>query len=297
MHVVVSGSSGLIGTALCKNLVKSSHTVTRLVRRTPTNQDESQWDPTTAIIDADVIERADAVVNLAGVSIGAKKWSNEQRAAILDSRVDSTSLLASSIAQAKTKPKVFVSGSAIGFYGSRGDDELDESSNKGQGFLAEVVQAWEAATTPASDAGVRTVLARTGIVLAKKDGALAKQLPLFRLGLGGRFGNGKQWQSWISLTDEVRAIMFLLESTLTGAVNLTAPNPVTSQEFAKTLGSVLHRPAFLPVPSFGPKVLFGSALVEELLLASARVLPRALIDAGFAFSHPTLHEALSSELD
>jgi uncharacterized protein (TIGR01777 family) len=297
MQVVVSGASGLIGTALRKALAADGHTVIQLVRTATSQDNQSTWDPSNGVIDASVVNDADAVINLAGVNIGDKKWSDAQRQAILSSRVDSTSLLADTIAAATNKPKVFINGSAIGIYGNRGDETLDETSPRGDGFLADVVHAWEAATQPAQDAGIRTVLARTGIVLDKSHGALAKQLPLFRFGLGGRFGNGKQWQSWISLVDEVRALMFLMTANVSGPVNLTAPNPVTSAEFAKTLGRVLKRPTLLPIPGFGPKILYGSDLVEELLLASTRVTPRVLIDAGFNFSHPTLTEALTAELN
>ncbi|MGA1052624.1 MAG: TIGR01777 family oxidoreductase [Ilumatobacteraceae bacterium] len=215
----------------------------------------------------------------------------------MDSRVDGTSLIASKLADLGADgPQVFLSGSAIGFYGERGDEELDESASAGTGFLAEICKRWEAATAPAESAGVRVAHLRTGIVLTPAGGALKKMLPLFKLGAGGRFGNGRQWMSWISLTDEIRAIEHLLTSGLSGPVNLTAPAPVRNAEFAKTLGRVLGRPSLLPVPSFGPKLLLGSELADALLFDGQRVVPSALREDGFEFSHADLATALRAEL-
>lgn len=292
MRIIVSGASGLIGSALVPHLESKGHDVVRLVRRAA-KQGESQWDPARGVVDADVVGTADAVIHLSGAGIGDKRWSNSYKREILDSRVRSTKLLASVIAGAAKRPGVFLSGSAIGYYGARGDETLDESSSVGSGFLADVCKEWEAA---ASGAGTRTVFLRTGIVLSPKGGALKKQLPLFQLGLGGRFGRGNQWQSWISIDDEIRAIDHLLTSSVTGPVNLTAPAPVTNTEFARVLGSVLHRPAILPVPSIGPKLLLGAELADALLFTGQRVLPRALSAAGFQFEHPTLDIALRALL-
>ena len=292
MRIVVSGASGLIGSALVPHLSSRGHEVTRLVRRAA-KAGESQWDPARGVIDAQLVGAADAIIHLSGAGIGDKRWSNSYKREILDSRVKSTKLLASVIAGAAKRPGVFLSGSAIGYYGARGDEMLDESSTAGTGFLADVCKEWEAA---AKGAGTRTVFLRTGIVLSPAGGALKKQLPLFRAGLGGKFGRGDQWQSWISIDDEVAAIEHLLTGSVQGPVNLTAPAPVTNAEFATVLGKVLHRPALLPVPSIGPKLLLGGELAEALLFTGQRVIPRALSSSGFQFAHPTLEIALRALL-
>jgi len=293
MRIIVSGASGLIGSALVPHLASRGHDVVRLVRRSA-GAGESQWNPARGEIDANVVGTADAIIHLSGAGIGDKRWSNSYKREILDSRVKSTKLLASVIAGAAKRPGVFLSGSAIGYYGARGDETLDETSTAGDGFLADVCKQWEAA---AIGAGTRTVFLRTGIVLSPKGGALKKQLPLFKAGLGGRFGRGDQWQSWISITDEIRAIEFLLTSSITGPVNLTAPAPVTNVEFSRVLGNVLQRPAILPVPSIGPKLLLGGELADALLFTGQRVLPRTLSSAGFQFDHPTLEIALRALLN
>jgi hypothetical protein len=223
------------------------------------------------------------------------RWTDAYKREILDSRVRSTSLLAERIAAASTKP-VLLSGSAIGAYGASDDRELDEMSPLGTGFLADVCRQWEDAAAPAVEAGARVVFLRTGIVLTPTGGALKKMLPLFRLGLGGRFGHGRQWQSWISLDDEVGAIVHLLTEAASGPFNLTAPNPVTGAELARTLGAALHRPALLPVPTFAPKLLLGGELADSLLFTGQRVLPRALQRAGYEFRHPQLDIALHALL-
>lgn len=292
MRIVVSGASGLIGSALVPRLRAVGHDVTTLVRRSAGTA-ESTWDPARGVIDGSVIDGADAVIHLSGAGIGDKRWSNSYKREILDSRVKSTKLLASVIAGAAKRPSVFLSGSAIGYYGARGDETLDETSSAGTGFLADVCREWEQA---AVGAGTRTVFLRTGIVLSPKGGALKKQLPLFKAGLGGKFGRGDQWQSWISIDDEVAAIMHLLTASCEGAVNLTAPAPVTNAEFAKVLGQVLRRPALLPVPSIGPKLLLGGELADALLFTGQRVVPRALSASGFQFEHPTLEIALRALL-
>jgi uncharacterized protein (TIGR01777 family) len=294
MRVIISGASGLIGSALTKELRSGGHDVVALVRRAP-NAGEIQWDPAAGSLAADALDGADAVVHLAGAGIGDHRWTDSYKREVLDSRVRSTTLLAERIAAAATKP-VFLSGSAIGAYGASDDRELDEHSPFGTGFLADVCRQWEAAAAPAVEAGARVAFLRTGIVLTTRGGALKKMLPLFRLGVGGKFGNGKQWQSWISLDDEVGAISYLLTQPVSGPVNLTAPNPVTGAQFAKALGTALHRPALLPVPTFAPKLLLGGELADALLFTGQRVLPRALQRAGYQFRHPQLDTALAAIL-
>ena len=277
MKVAITGSHGLIGSALAASLRSAGHDTVAVDRSQPI-----------------ALGGIDAVVNLAGEPIGAKRWDAEQKRKILTSRRDLTARVAEAVV--RDGVPVLLSGSAIGFYGDRGDDVLTEESPAGEGFLPEVVLAWEAAAQPAVDAGVRVAFLRSGIVQSPAGGALAKQLPLFKLGLGGRMGSGRQWQSWISIDDEVRAIEHLLVADVRGPVNLTAPNPVTQGEFAKTLGRVLRRPTFLPTPSFGPKLLLGSELADVLLHQSQRVLPTVLPATGFEFRHPTLEDALRSVL-
>ena len=279
MRIAITGSHGLIGSALLTRLEGEGHTVVRVAR--------GAFDPAT-------LEGLDAIVHLAGAGIGDHRWSDSYKAEILGSRVQGTTALAKTIHDLQSKPRVLLSGSAVGWYGPRGDEVLDETSTSGTGFLADVCRQWEAATAPAEAAGVRTVHLRTGVVLSGKGGALRKQLPLFRLGLGGRFGSGKQWQSWISIDDEVGAIVHLLTADVEGPVNLTAPNPVTAAEFASTLGSVLRRPSFLPVPSFGPRLLVGKEAADELLFSGQRVVPTNLTASGYSFAYRELAGALAA---
>ena len=295
MRVIISGASGLIGSALSSELRSDGHEVVALVRR-PAAAGEIQWDPAKGLLAADALEGADAVVHLAGAGIGDHRWTPEYKAEILDSRVRSTTLLAETIAACVNRPPVLLSGSAIGIYGASDGRELDETSPLGDGFLADVCKQWEAAATPAATAGTRVAHLRTGIVLTPKGGALKKMLPLFKLFVGGRFGNGKQWQSWISLPDEVGAIKHLLTADVSGPVNLTAPSPVTNAEFAKRLGKALGRPSALPVPSFGPKLLLGGELADALLFTGQRVLPTVLQASGYQFQHPSLEEAFAALL-
>jgi len=295
MKIVVSGASGLIGTQLVAKLSSSGHEVVRLVRRSP-KSGEIQWNPKSGMLDATALEGADAVIHLSGAGIGDKRWTDGYRKEILDSRTATTALLAKTMASLSRKPSVFLSGSAIGIYGARNDEQLTEVSTHGTGFLAEVCEQWEAAAKPAVDAGIRTVYLRTGIVLSPKGGALKKLLPLFKLGVGGKFGNGKQWQSWISIDDEIGAIEHLLTANVSGAVNLTAPNPVTNAEFTKVLASVLKRPAIVPVPTFAPKILLGGELADALLFTGQRVIPAALNASGYMFKHTTLESAFRSLL-
>jgi hypothetical protein len=295
MKIVISGASGLIGKSLVSQLQQHGHDVVRLVRRAA-NTGEIMWDPKAGVLDSSALEGTDAVIHLSGAGIGDKRWTSSYKREILESRTITTSLIANTIAKMNRKPSVFLSGSAIGIYGPRGDEQLNEVSTDGTSFLADVCKQWEDAAKPASDAGIRTVLLRTGIVLTTKGGALKKQLPLFQLGLGGKFGNGKQWQSWISIDDEVGAIEHLLTANVSGAVNLTAPNPVTNAEFTSTLARVVKRPAFLPIPPFAPKAILGGELADALLFTGQRVIPAALNASGYQFVHPTLEVALRALL-
>jgi uncharacterized protein (TIGR01777 family) len=296
MHVAITGATGLIGTALAARLRAGGHRVVRLVRHDPA-PDDIEWDPSSGHLDAARLAGIDAVVNLTGAGIGDKRWTDGYRRTIRDSRVASTDLLSRTLAVLDPLPKVLLSGSAIGYYGDRGDELLDERSPAGSGFLPDVCRAWEGATSPAAEAGVRVAHLRTGIVLAGHGGALRKQLPLFKLGLGGRFGSGRQWQSWIHLDDEVGAIEHLLTADVEGPVNLTSPNPVTNAAFGSTLGRVLHRPAFVPVPKFGPRLLLGSELADSLLFEGQRVVPAILQASGYEFRYPELEGALRAALD
>lgn len=296
MKVGISGSSGMIGTALRRALGDAGHTAVPIVRRTA-RSGEIEWDPAGGRLDPADLADLDAVVNLSGASIGGKRWTDEYRRTILTSRTDTTGLLARTYAElGDDAPGVLVNASAIGYYGPRGDEVLTESSAPGTGFLADVTRDWEAATAPAADV-TRIVLLRTGIVLSPDGGALQKMLPLFKFGLGGRFGSGEQWMSWISLPDEIRAILYSLTTDIAGPVNLTAPNPVTNREFADALGDALRRPTLLPVPKFGPRLLLGKALADALLFDSMRVEPAALVEHGFHFDHADLPDALDAVLN
>lgn len=296
MNILISGAGGLIGTQLSAHLERTGHRVIRLVRR-PASTNEVSWNPVKNQLNPADIEGVDSVIHLSGAGIGDKRWTKSYKKEILESRTLSTNLLARTIASLNRKPTAFLSGSAIGIYGARDDTVLNETSTLGTSFLADVCKQWESAATPAVQSGIRTVFLRTGIVLTPKGGALKKQLPLFKLGLGGKFAGGKQWQSWITLDDEVRAIEFLLTAPVSGAVNLTAPNPVTNAELTSILARVLHRPALLSIPSFGPKLLLGSELADSLLFTGQRVLPTALTSNGFSFTHAHLEEALRSLLN
>lgn len=298
MKILVTGASGLIGTALVAELESAGHEPIRLVRRDPLpGEAEVRWDPAAGEIDAPSLEGLDGVVHLAGEGIAERRWTEKQKQRILDSRVQGTSLLSGALASLDRPPAVLVSGSAIGAYGDRGDEVLTEDATRGDDFLSDVVRQWEAATAAASAAGLRVAHARTGIVLSAEGGALAAQLPFFRLGLGGRIGSGRQWMSWISITDQVAALLWLLEHDLSGPVNLTAPVPVTNRVFTETLGSVLRRPTLIPLPKPALWVRLGRELTDALLYSSARVEPAALLASGFAFTHPDLEPALRAVLD
>jgi uncharacterized protein len=295
MRVAVTGATGLVGSALVAHLRSEGHDVVRVVRRAATGTD-ILWDPAARQLDAHSFDDLDAVVHLAGAGIADHRWTDDYKRELLESRTASTTLVSETIAAATNGPRVLLSGSAIGFYGARGDEELDETASPGSGFLSDLCVQWEAATAPAASAGCRVVHLRTGMVLSSSGGALKKQLPLFKLGLGNKMGSGAQWHSWISIDDEVGAISHLLTSTASGPVNLTAPAPVTNAEFAEALGAALHRPTFLPIPKFGPQLLLGRELADELLFTGQKVLPRALLADGYHFDHPTLATALESLL-
>jgi uncharacterized protein (TIGR01777 family) len=296
MRIVVTGSSGLIGTALLSALTAAGHATTVLVRR-PAGPGEARWDPAGGTIEAGALEGAGAVVHLAGAGIGDSRWAPARKDIIFRSRVDSTTLLARTLAGLEKPPPVLVSGSAIGYYGDRGDEELTETSGPGLGFQAEVCRAWEASTAQAEAAGIRVVHLRSAVVLSRHGGALRRQLPLFRAGLGGRLGPGRQWFSWISLRDEIGAILHAIENTsLSGALNASAPAPVTNREFTKELGRALHRPAVFAVPPFALRLALGRQLADELLLGSLRVLPARLVETGYQFHDPVLAAALEESL-
>lgn len=294
MKVAVAGSSGLIGSGLVPALRQDGHEVVRLVRRAAEARDEVGWDPVRGELDLGDLDGVEGFVNLAGAGIGDKKWTPERRKEVLDSRVVSTRLLAESAAKLDPKPKAFLSASGVGFYGFEGGDTVrTEDDPRGEGFLADVVAAWEEAAEAAEQDGIRTVLLRSGIVLSTAGGALAKQLLPFKLGLGGRMGSGQQYVPWISLADEVAAIVFCLtDEHLSGPVNLTAPDPVTNAEFASTLGRVLHRPTLLPTPRPVLNAVLGADAAREMVLGGTRARPAKLEEAGFRWLHPTLEVAL-----
>ncbi|HEU4564499.1 MAG TPA: TIGR01777 family oxidoreductase [Gemmatimonadaceae bacterium] len=295
-RIVVTGATGFIGGALLPALEARGWSVARVVRSAASARDgDIVWDPAGGVVDAAQLDGVDAVVHLAGEPI-AQRWSAEAKRRIRESRVQGTRTLVRTIARLDRPPRVLVSASAIGVYGDRGDELLDESSPPGRDFLAEVARAWESEAAGAASARTRVVSPRFGIVLAERGGALAKMLPAFRLGGGGRLGDGRQWMSWVSLDDLVASIVFALEhEELEGAVNVVAPNPVTNAEFTDTLGRVLGRPTLVHVPAFALRLMFGE-MADATLLASQRVAPRRLEGAGFRFRHARLEEALRAAL-
>jgi uncharacterized protein len=295
VKILISGASGLIGTALVRRLiaVQPGDQVVRLVRSAPApGSADIRWDPEAEELDPARVEGFDAVVHLAGENLAQGRWTAKKKTRIRDSRENSTWLLARTLAGLERPPKVLLSASAIGYYGDCGEEELDEQSASGAGFLADVCRAWEAATEPAAAAGIRVVRARMGVVLAPHGGILAKTVPVFRLGLGGRLGSGRQYLSWITLDDAVEAIVFLLSAeNLDRSFNLVAPQPVTNRRFTEALGLALRRPTPLTLPAFVLKTIFGE-MAREMLLSSARVIPRRLLDAGFVFRDPNIEDAL-----
>ena len=292
MRVLVSGSHGMIGSHLVEALAQAGHEVVCLVRSKRVGPNEVSWDPANGIIDADGLEGIEAVIHLAGSNIAARRWSRAIKREIRDSRVNGTRLLCQALADMKKPPATFISASAIGFYGDRGKKLVDEGSPAGSGFLPSVCKAWEEASAVLQKSGIRVVHMRIGIVLSPEGGALAKMLPSFKLGIAGHIGNGQQFMSWISLDDVVGAILYALEtSSLSGPINVVAPDPVTNHNFSKTLGHVLHRPTILPLPAFALRTALGE-MADELLLSSTRVKPAKLLAAGYKYRYPELTGAL-----
>lgn len=292
--VAIAGATGFLGTELARYLTSEGHTVRRIGRRASRGVD-FHWDLASGQLDPAALDGADAVVNFTGENI-AQRWTRDHKQAILSSRVRSTEVLAKTMGAVRSPPRVFLSTSAIGIYGSRGDEVLDESSTPGRGFLVDVVRQWEQAATPARDAGIRLVHPRLGLVMHPGGGVLAKLMPIFNVGGGGKIGNGRQWMSWIAIRDLVRALYFLMtDDAMQGPVNVAAPNPVTNSQFSHTLGEVLHRPAVASVPEFAVKLMFGE-MGEETLLSGQRVIPKCLLDRGFQFELPELGAALRREL-
>lgn len=297
MKILVGGSHGLVGTALIKSLEGAGHEVARLVRYTPHDPKEIEWSPERTSIAIARLEGFDAVVNLAGESIASGRWTDEKKRNIRDSRIKGTRLLSDVLSMLERPPASFICASAIGFYGNRGDEVLTEDSEAGDDFLSDVCVDWEEATSGAAEKGIRVVNTRFGIILDLEGGALAKMLPPFRLGVGGKIGSGKQWMSWITLDDVIGALeLALMNDSLRGAVNYVAPNPVTNAEFTKALGHALHRPTLLPVPAFGVRLLFGE-MGEALLLGGQRVEPAKLNEADYKFKYVELDSALRHLLE
>jgi len=290
-RIAVTGASGLIGTALVGYLKSQGHTVQRLVRRPAVSSEEITWDPIAGTVDMEALAGVDAVIHLAGAGVSDKRWTKKYKSEILNSRLLGTTTISKAVAV--VKPQVFISASAIGWYGESGNRAVVESDRVGDDFLAAVCREWESAADLAGD--VRTVKLRTGLVLDPTGGALGKMLPLFRFGLGGKLSNGKQWWSWITLHDQIRAIAFLLENKVSGPVNLTSPNPVTNSEFTAGLARALHRPALFPVPGFALKIVLGGFSAE--VLGSKKVMPQALAEAGFTFDYPHISSALEKLVD
>ena len=299
MKILITGASCLVGTHLIPTLKAKGHEIFKLVRKTPKAADEIQWDAEKGFSDEEQakLENFEAVVHLAGDNVASENWSAEKKRKIRESRTIGTKVLVDALRKTKSAPKVLVSASAIGFYGNRKDEILTEDSAKGVGFFPEVCDEWEKESQKATDFGARVVNPRIGVVLAKDGGALEKMLTPFKLGVGGVVGSGKQWMSWIAIDDLVRLIHFALENeNIHGAINATAPNPATNEEFTKTLGKVLNRPTVLPIPAFGIKLLFGE-MGERLLLEGNRVLPKKAQDAGFEFQFTNLEEATKHALN
>jgi uncharacterized protein len=296
--VVLSGASGMLGTALRRALSARPASVLQLVRGTPATTGQLAWNPTieAALADSYPLEGLVAAVHLSGASVAGRRWTAAYKRELSASRVQSTQALARLLAGLRQPPQTLLVASAVGFYGDRGEELLDESSPAGSGFLAQLCREWEAAAQPAADAGIRVVNLRLGVVLGRGEGALASMLPVFRLGLGGRLGSGRQWMSWISLEDAIGAILFAMDTPgLAGPINLTAPHPVRNAEFTRALGHQLKRPALLPVPATALRLAFGQ-MADEALLASARVVPQKLTAAGFSFAHPAIGQALAAAL-
>jgi len=294
VKVAITGASGLLGPPLARSLRDDRHDVLRLVRRVPAAPDEVQWDPEAGEVDLAGLSGVDAVIHLAGANLGGRPWTPAYRRTVMDSRVSGTRTIASAMARMEPRPRVLLSASGVGYYGPRGADILDETAPAGDSYIAQIARRWEESTAAAAEAGVRVVTMRTGVVVSGRGGALGKLIPLFRLGVGGRLGSGRQFWSWIGLHDYVRAVQFLLErGDLSGAVNVCAPTPVTNADFTKALGHVLHRPTVLVVPGFALRIPLRDFATD--LLGGQRVIPRRLLDAGFTFDEPNLEPALERE--
>lgn len=295
MKVLISGASGLVGSALARSLTETGHEVVPLVRHS--GEVGIRWDPSGGELDRVSLEGLDAVVHLAGESIAEGRWTQEKKARIRDSRIEGTDLLARSLSDLERPPRVLVCASAVGVYGDRGEELLDENAEPGTGFLAEVCRGWEAAADPARAKGIRVVHVRFGVILSGEGGALAKMLTPFRLGLGGILGDGSQYMSWIAREDAVGIVVHAIsEDALAGPVNAVSPNPVTNREFTQTLGGVLRRPTIVPIPAFGARLVFGE-MADELLLSSARVRPARLVETGYAFRFAELEGALRRAIE
>lgn len=289
---LLAGASGPIGNGLRESLLRDAHELIRLVRRDPSAPDERRWDPAAGELDAALLDGVDAVVCLSGRNVGDRRWTESFKRELVQSRLDSVGTLARVVAE--HGPSTMIVASAVGYYGDTGDRPVDEQSPPGDLFLSRLCEQWEAAADPARDAGARVTHLRTGLVLAKGEGMLGRLVPLVKAGLGGKLGRGGQYMSWISLTDEIAAIRFLLDHDVAGPVNLTAPNPVPNAELTRTLGSVLHRPTIFPAPGFGIRLVLGE--FAENVLTGQRVVPTRLLEAGFEFTHTHLEPALRAEL-
>jgi uncharacterized protein (TIGR01777 family) len=299
VRLTLAGASGFLGQALLGRLSEDGHQVQLLVRRPPQLPTESEWHPETGELDPAALAGQDAVISLSGAGIGDKRWTRSYKRLLLDSRLQPTSTIANTIARLteSERPAAFISASAIGYYGDRGDEPLSESAGQGSGYLADLVSQWEAATAPAVAAGVRVATLRTGLVLAASGGLLARLTPLFKIGVGGKLGSGTQYQSWITLADEISAIRYVLESaTIAGPVNLVSPKPVTNAELSKVLGGLLHRPSIFPTPAFAIRVALGE-FANEGALASQRAVPQVLLESGFNFEHGEIRTALQWALE
>ncbi|MFJ8211606.1 TIGR01777 family oxidoreductase [Streptomyces sp. NPDC096033] len=295
MRIAITGASGLIGRALVRSLHSDGHDTVRFVRRAPAGPDEARWDPKAGYVDPDGLRGCDAVVHLAGAGVGEHRWTAAYKREIRDSRVLGTAALARALAGMDQPPAVFVCGSAVGYYGDTGSRAVDESAPAGTGFLPSVCVEWEAAAAPAQDAGIRTVFARTGLVVAAEGGAWGRLFPVFRAGIGGRLGSGRQYWSYISMHDEIAALRFLMETPgLSGPFNLTAPEPLTNREVTAAMGRVLHRPTLCAVPAPALRVVLGE--FSQDVLGSQRVRPAGLLAAGFTFVHPGIEEAIRAAL-
>jgi uncharacterized protein (TIGR01777 family) len=295
VKVIIAGASGFLGQALQRELIADGHRVSALVRRPPRSATEIEWHPDRHLLDPDSLAGADAVIGLSGAGIEGKRWNAAYKKLLRDSRVDPTTTIANALASLdqSRRPAVFVCASAVGYYGERGDEVLDETAGRGEGFLAGLVAEWEESTRAAAGAGVRVVTTRTGLVLAASGGLMKRLTPIYKAGIGGKLGSGKQYQSWISLADELGAIRHVLQTdSISGPVNLTGPEPVRNAEFSKALGAALHRPALFPTPVFGIRLVLGE-FADQGALASERVVPRVLLESGYQFQHPDVTSALA----